>query len=55
MINNDTFLRPEFYPPRPGSRLDMMNLEELFSRLGFVVETRENLTRRETIGNWFKH
>ena len=51
LINNETFLRPEFYQARPGSRLDMMNLRQLFSKLGFRVETRENLTRRETIGN----
>merc|ERR1711936_43548 len=40
LINNETFLRSEFYPARPGSRVDMMNLQVLFGKLGFRVETR---------------
>ena len=51
LINNETFLRPEFYPDRPGSRLDINNLQQLFGQLGFRVETHLNLTRSQTIGN----
>ena len=50
LINNETFLRPEFYPDRPGSRLDINNLQQLFGQLGFTVETHWNLTRTQTIG-----
>ena len=50
LINNETFLRPEFYPDRPGSRLDINNLQELFGQLGFTVETHWNLSRAQTIG-----
>ena len=58
LINNETFLRPEIYPDRLGSRLDINNLQQLFGQLGFTVETHQNLSKNQTIGTsylWFTY
>merc|ERR1712179_19268 len=48
IINNDEFTDPD-YNPRQGSQVDVQNLRDLFTQLGFTVVVHRNLTRRETL------
>jgi len=48
IINNIEFTYPDLFPYRKGANVDSENLAELFTQLGFKVETHLNLGRTDT-------
>jgi len=48
IINNIEFTPPELFSFRKGAEVDSENLAELFTQLGFKVETHLNLGRNDT-------
>eukprot|EP00092_Neocalanus_flemingeri_P007155 GFUD01007730.1.p1 GENE.GFUD01007730.1~~GFUD01007730.1.p1 ORF type:complete len:382 (+),score=76.81 GFUD01007730.1:41-1186(+) len=48
IINNEKFSQRDIYPNRKGSSVDIENLDNLFSQLGFLVDKCENMKRNET-------